>query len=263
MVFPVKRLIDWFHENKRDLPWRGSMDIYKIWLSEVMLQQTQVTTVIPYYHRFLREFPDVKSLAGADEESVLKLWEGLGYYNRCRNLHHAARKILSHFKGNIPDTPETFSSLPGVGPYILAAVMSMARGYPMPAVDGNVIRVYCRFIGIKENIRQPKVIKRITEELEKIIPAESPGGFNEAMMELGAILCSPKKPACSACPLNRECVARLTSQQDVIPFKSAPKKAPRYRISIAIILKGAKFYIQKRPAGGHLGGMWEFPGGKR
>lgn len=263
MAFPVKKLLEWFRENKRELPWRGTDDIYKIWLSEVMLQQTQVVTVIPYYRRFLQHYPGVRELAKADGESVLKLWEGLGYYNRCMNLHKAARLIESQFGGEIPGTPEEFAPLPGVGPYILAAVMSMARGYPLPAVDGNVIRVYCRFQGTADDIRTAAVKNRIKKELEKIIPLESPGEFNEAMMELGALICLPKNPKCETCPLNPGCRARLTAQVDLIPFKSPGKRTPLYKVSIAVIVKGDKFYIQKRPLGGHLGGMWEFPGGKQ
>jgi A/G-specific adenine glycosylase len=263
MAFPVERLIDWFQKNKRDLPWRNTKNMYKTWLSEVMLQQTQVTTVIPYYQRFLQQFPNVKKLAQADSEAVLKLWEGLGYYNRCLNLHKAARLIESRFDGEIPETPEEFKELPGVGPYILAAVMSMARGFPLPAVDGNVIRVYCRFKGIADDARRPAVKNRITKELGKIIPIKYPGDFNEAMMELGALICLPRNPRCGSCPLSRDCVAKLTSRTGLLPFKSVRKEVPRYNVSIAVILEGGKFYIRKRPPGGHLGGMWEFPGGKR
>lgn len=263
MAFSVEKLLGWFRENKRELPWRGTKDIYKIWLSEVMLQQTQVATVIPYYRRFLEHYPGVRELAKAGGESVLKLWEGLGYYNRCMNLHKAARIIEDRFWGEVPDTPGEFASLPGVGPYILAAVMSIARGYPLPAVDGNVIRTYCRLNGVTDDVRKPAVKNQITKELEKIIPPKSPGNFNEAMIELGALICLPKKPLCDACPLNPDCVARITSQTGRIPFKSPRKKAPLYKVSIAVILKGEKFYIQKRPLGGHLGGMWEFPGGKQ
>lgn len=263
MTFPVERLINWFQKNKRQLPWRGVGDIYKTWVAEVMLQQTQVTTVIPYYLRFLEHFPSVKHLAAASEDAVLKLWEGLGYYNRCRNLHQAAKIIENRFNGTIPGSPGEFGALPGVGPYILAAVMSIARNYPLPAVDGNVIRVYCRFTGITDDIRKPAVKLRIMKELTQIIPAAAPGDFNEAMMEIGALLCSPVNPVCSACPINPACTAHLTAQVKNIPFKSPAKKTPLYRVAIAVILKEKKFFIQKRPAGGHLGGMWEFPGGKQ
>lgn len=259
---PIDELLRWYRANRRDLPWRSTRDIYKTWLSEVMLQQTQVTTAIPYYHRFLERFPTIEALAKADQDEVLKLWEGLGYYGRCRNLHRAAKLVVSRFQGQVPRTPQEFASLPGVGPYIQAAVLSIVENLPLPAVDGNVIRVYCRFKGIEEDIRKTAVKSRITRELKSIIPHESPGDFNQALMELGALVCTPKAPACGACPLSRRCAAKKTSRVGNIPFKSAKKKVPTYRVSIGVILKGDKFYIQKRPAYGHLGGMWEFPGGK-
>ncbi|MCX6581697.1 MAG: A/G-specific adenine glycosylase [Candidatus Aminicenantes bacterium] len=261
----VKKLLDWFQTNQRNLPWRKTKDIYHIWASEVMLQQTQVTTVIPYYKRFLERFPTVGRLARGSEQEVLKLWEGMGYYSRIRNFHRAARQVMTVYDGKIPDTPETFQKLPGVGPYIAAAVLSIALDIPLPAVDGNVMRVYTRFHGIADDIRKNTTRDRIFNELKGIIPTEPPGAagdFTQAFMELGALICTPQKPRCDACPFHEQCIAFTTNTIDRYPFKSPAGKVPEYKVSIGIIIKEAKFYIQKRPSEGHLGGLWEFPGGK-
>ncbi len=262
MAFPLKELLLWYRRHKRDLPWRRTRDIYRIWISEVMLQQTQAAAVIPYYRRFLRRFPDVYSLARAGEEEVLKLWEGMGYYNRCHNLQRAAQLVVSTFNGRIPESPEQFGRLPGVGPYILAAVMSIVVSLPLPAVDGNVLRVYTRLMGIHDDISRSVTKKRISGELARIIPPDCPGDFNQALMELGALTCTPRTPRCPACPLREECSAHITRRTAAIPFKSPKAKIPQYDVSTAVILKDNHFFIQKRPSAGHLGGMWEFPGGK-
>jgi A/G-specific adenine glycosylase len=258
----VEKLLEWYGKNKRDLPWRGTKDVYAIWVSEVMLQQTQVTTVIPYYFRFLERFPTVRHLARAAEQEVLKLWEGLGYYSRGRNLHRAAKKIMDEYNGKIPGTPEEFKTLPGVGPYVVAAVLSIARGIPLPAVDGNVMRVYTRFRGISDDIRKNMTRNRIFKELQEIIPVDAAGDFNQAFMELGAMVCLPKTAKCTVCPLSEDCTAYINRAVDRYPFKSPLKEVPEYDVSIGIIIKGDQFYIQKRPSEGHLGGLWEFPGGK-
>ncbi len=262
MRFPINELLDWYDKNKRDLPWRHTRDIYKIWISEVMLQQTQVAAATPYFERFVRELPDIRSLAQADEEMVLKLWEGMGYYNRCRNLQRAARIVMEEFSGIIPQTPERFETLPGAGPYITAAVMSIAAGHPMPAVDGNVMRVCARFSGIEEDISRGNTKTLIAARLQTIIPKQRPGDFNQAMMELGALICLPQRPRCNDCPLHGDCDAYRTGRTGLLPVKAAKKKIPHYRVSVAVIRRGDSFFIQKRPASGHLGGMWEFPGGK-
>ncbi|MDQ1351346.1 MAG: Adenine glycosylase [Acidobacteriota bacterium] len=261
----VKKLLDWYHAHKRDLPWRKTKDIYPIWVSEVMLQQTQVTTVIPYYKRFLERFPTIQHLAEGSEQEVLKLWEGMGYYSRIRNLHRAAQQVMKGYDGKIPDTAETFQKLPGVGPYIAAAVLSIALDIPLPAVDGNVMRVYTRFHGISDDIRKNTVRQHIFKELKGIMPTEPPGAagdFTQAFMELGALVCTPQKPQCQSCPLNEQCTAFTNNTIECYPYKSPTGKVPEYRVSIGIIFKEDKFYIQKRPSEGHLGGLWEFPGGK-
>lgn len=259
---PVKQLLEWYNAGKRDLPWRHTSDIYAVWISEVMLQQTQVSTVIPYYLRFLERFPNVADLAAASEQDVLKLWEGLGYYSRGRNLHKAAKKVIDDFNGEIPGTLETFSTLPGVGPYIASAVLSIARGIPLAAVDGNVMRVYTRFKAIEDDIRKNATRTMITKELQEIIPKKSAGDFTQAFMELGALVCTPKKPKCSECPFQAQCTALQTNTIDRCPVKSPLKKAPEYDVAIAVIVDDNKIFIQKRPSEGHLGGLWEFPGGK-
>jgi A/G-specific adenine glycosylase len=260
--FPVNKLLEWYAKSKRGLPWRSTKDIYVIWVSEVMLQQTQVTTVIPYYFRFLEKFPTVEHLARAEEQEVLKFWEGLGYYSRGRNLHRAAKKIMTEYNGKIPGEPGEFRKLPGVGPYIMAAVLSIVFNIPLPAVDGNVMRVYTRFRGIGDDIRKNATRNRIFKELQAIIPVEAAGDFNQAFMELGAMVCLPKVPKCESCPLNEHCTAYIDRAVDRYPFKSPLKGVPEYNVSIAVISKGDRFYIQKRPSEGHLGGLWEFPGGK-
>jgi A/G-specific adenine glycosylase len=262
MGFPVKKLLGWYGKNKRDLPWRGTKNIYAIWVSEVMLQQTQVTTVIPYYFRFLERFPAVEHLALASEQEVLKSWEGLGYYSRGRNLHRAAKKVMTEYSGKIPGDPGEFKKLPGVGPYMMAAVLSIAFNIPLPAVDGNVMRVYTRFRGIADDIRKTMTRNRIFKELQAIIPVEAAGDFNQSLMELGAVVCLPKVPKCTVCPLGQDCTAYIDRALERYPFKSPLKEVPEYNVSIGIISKRDRFYIQERPSEGHLGGLWEFPGGK-
>jgi len=262
MNFPVDELSDWYEKHKRELPWRGTGDLYQVWVSEVMLQQTQVATVIPYFRRFIKRFPNVRVLAGAEEEDVLKIWEGLGYYGRCRNLQKAARLIVVKFNGEIPTDPHEFDLLPGVGPYILGAVMSIAVGHPLPAVDGNVTRVYCRLQGITDDSGRSTLKTLAIKELGRVVPKDNPGDFNQALMEIGALICTPRSPRCPDCPLKKACVAFQTSQVDIIPYKEPTRRVPRYPVSIAVILQDNRFYIQKRPPEGHLGGMWEFPGGK-
>lgn len=262
MTFPVDELLRWFAINKRVLPWRETTDIYAVWVSEIMLQQTQVNTVIPYYNRFLERFPTVRHLSEGTEQDVLKLWEGLGYYSRVRNLYKAAQKVVEVYGGKIPDSPGDFEKLPGVGPYVKAAVLSITRNVPLPAVDGNVMRVYTRFRGIPDDIRKTATRNLIFNELKEIIPSQTPGDFNQAMMELGALVCTPQTAHCSRCPLKKQCTAFDTYTVDRYPYKSPGRKVPEYRVSVGIILKGHTLYIQKRPSEGHLGGLWEFPGGK-
>ncbi|MCP4366533.1 MAG: A/G-specific adenine glycosylase [Deltaproteobacteria bacterium] len=260
--FPTRSLLNWYGKNKRDLPWRKTGDPYKIWLSEVMLQQTQVKTVIPYYQRWLERLPFIQDLAAASEHKVLKLWEGLGYYNRCHNFQKAAQLVCRQYNGKVPDHPDLFLKLPGVGPYILSAVMSIAFKRVLPVVDGNVLRVVTRYIELWDDISKSGTKNKVYQMLLDLIPENNPGNFNQAVMELGALVCTPKNPTCSSCPLKKTCQAKEKESIESLPVRIRNKKIPLYKVALAVILKNNKFLIQKRPTTGHLAGMWEFPGGK-
>ncbi len=252
-------LIDWYKAHGRRLPWRETTDPYAIWVSEVMLQQTQVATVIPYYHRFLNQFPSVRHLAQADLQDILKGWEGLGYYSRARHLHRAAGIVVSRFEGRIPDDPAAFQSLPGVGDYIAAAVMSIAFGRVMPVVDGNVKRVLARLLEIDTPVNQNGAHKRFLAPATDLICPRQPADFNQAIMELGALICRPKNPGCSNCPLADPCQARQHQTTTEFPRRITPKKIPHRRLIYGVILKNGKMLVVQRPESGFLGGLWEFP----
>ncbi len=253
--------MSWYDHHRRKLPWRKTSDPYKIWVSEVMLQQTTVPAVLPYYRNWIRLFPDIRTLARARPQQVLKAWEGLGYYERARNLHRAARLISAGPIAAIPQTYEELSALPGFGPYTTAAVLSIAFGQPYPVLDANIRRTMMRVLAIKKN-PDARTEKRVSCELARLMPGEDPGKFNQAMMELGALVCRPRNPRCLLCPVRRFCRAYERGEQEVIP-------PPRKRIYsgidsvVGIIWKSGRVLIQKRPASGLLAGLWEFPGGKR
>lgn len=256
------KLLTWYHENKRDLPWRKTQDPYHIWVSEVMLQQTQVATVTDYFNRFIKRFPDVTSLAAADLSDVLKLWEGLGYYSRARHLHLAAHEVVRYHGKTVPDTPNHFRKLPGVGDYINAAVQSIAFGHPLAVVDGNVKRVLSRLFLIKTPVNIAGAHARFLPYAEKIIDRSEPSSFNQAMMELGATICKPgDAPLCSQCPVATLCRAYIESKTKVYPKRKDSKKVPIREMATGLILNKEHFLVIKRPLQGFLGGMWEFPGG--
>ncbi len=257
-----RALLSWFRRNRRDLPWRRVRDPYAIWLSEIMLQQTRVETVIDYYTRFLERFPTVDSLAAAREDDVLKLWEGLGYYSRALNLLKTARVIAERFDGVFPSTVEELQLLPGIGRYTAGAIASIAFGVRAPVLDGNVKRVLTRLYAIEERIDQAATINRLWELAEALVPPRSPGDFNQALMELGARICLPKKPLCSGCPIRARCEARALGFQDRIPAQRPSKKLPHCHVVAAAIRKNGRYLLGKRPPDGMLGGLWEFPGGK-
>ena len=262
--FFAEDLLQWYHSEKRDLPWRRTDDPYKIWISEIMLQQTQVNTVIPYYHRFLEAFPTVHDLAKADQQQVLKLWEGLGYYSRGRNLHQAAKMVVENFDGRLPDKYDEITSLKGIGPYSAAAILSIAFNKNYAVVDGNVIRVLTRYSGIKDDIRSAKVKNRVQDLADDLLSKTDPGNFNQAIMELGATVCTPKNPSCDMCPVSSNCVAFQTAETDVIPYKSKAKKVPHHQIGVGLIVNDSgELLIALRPNDVMLGGLWEFPGGKK
>jgi A/G-specific adenine glycosylase len=260
---PVGKLLRWAARNLRDLPWRVEpRDPYRVWVSEIMLQQTQVVSVIPYFRRFIERFPTVQALAAAPLDDVLKLWEGLGYYARARNLFRAARKVVAEFEGCLPDTVEELSQLPGIGRYTCGAIASIAFGRDAPVVDGNVKRVLCRVYAIRGDARQPAVQKKLWACAEANLPKGKGGRWNEAMMELGATVCTPRSPRCDECPLAGVCRARALGTQEQLPTKATKKRLPHYDVTAAVIRKRGRILIAQRPVGGMLGGLWEFPGGK-
>jgi len=256
-----RKLLRWYEAHSRRLPWREYCDPYKIWVSEVMLQQTTVQAVLPYYSAWIKTFPNLKSLSQAPLQKVLKSWQGLGYYQRAKNLHKASKIILDKFKGRIPQDSKELRKLPGFGPYITAAVLSLAFGKPYPVVDANVRRVLMRLKGARGEAN-PKNDKELLDFLAPHFPHKMPGIFNQGMMELGALVCRPKNPSCLLCPLSDFCQAFKDGKQEVIPL---PKKRNYRKIEavVAIIRKNGKLLIQKRPSKGLLADLWEFPGGKR
>ena len=270
------RLLAWYAEHRRDLPWRRTGDPYHIWVAEVMLQQTQVTTVIPYYERFLARFPTIETLSTADLDAVLKLWEGLGYYARARHLHAAARQVVSEFQGQIPDTLQALSSLPGIGPYTAGAILSVAYGQDVVAPDGNVRRVLGRAFAIDQDVTRGKGKRQLWELAASLLPSGRAGDFNQALMDLGATVCTPRAPLCHQCPLAQDCRAHQAGQEQKYPIRRPRRPVPHYEVTAGIIWKngrpgdladqvddGDRFLIAQRPAEGLLGGLWEFPGGKQ
>jgi A/G-specific adenine glycosylase len=262
----VQKLAQWYSHNRRLLPWRKSRNPYRIWVSEILLQQTQVETVRPYYLRFLKLFPSVRELANASLDDVLKAWEGCGYYARARNLHKASILIIKN-DGRLPRTYSGWLQLPGVGSYSAAAIASIAHDEPVAVIDGNVKRVLARILNEGHELKG-KPLQRLERTADSIMQTAydagvSPGDLNQAMMELGAVICRPASADCAACPVSSECKAyHCRTDVTVLPKKAVKKKLPHYNIAAAIIRKGNKILITQRPADGMLGGLWEFPGGK-
>jgi A/G-specific adenine glycosylase len=256
-----RKLLTWYRHNQRSLPWRETCDPYRIWISEIMLQQTQVDTAIPYYHRFLKAFPTVSSLAYAPLQDVLKAWENLGYYSRARNIHVAARIIVDKFGGQIPDNLEVIKTLPGIGQYTAGAILSIAYGQAHPAVDGNVRRILCRLFAIAKPMNNTREQKQLHKLAASLIPVKHPGDFNQAMMDLGAMICRAKNPDCSRCPVACSCQARLRDLQNVLPITGKTPEIP-HRLAAAAFIHNSegKLLVVQRPTSGLLASLWKLPG---
>lgn len=252
-------LISWFEDHKRDLPWRGEADPYKIWVSEIILQQTRVQQGWDYYLRFLDNFPTVKALADADEDRVLKVWQGLGYYSRARNMHAAAREIMAEHQGRFPNEYDKILSLKGIGRYTAAAIASIAFGLPYPAVDGNVIRIVSRIFGVCEDVTQPAVIKQITEICEAQIDRRQPGLFNQAAMDFGATHCTPRNPLCSECPFKSECYALRNNLVDILPIKKKKAELKHRYFHYTMYFSDNQTIIEKRTGMDIWRNMYQFP----
>jgi A/G-specific adenine glycosylase len=254
-----RKLLTWFDRNARTLPWRADRDPYRIWVSEVMLQQTTVAAVAPRFEQFLAAFPDVHALAAADEQDVLKVWEGMGYYSRARNLHRAARRLVETHDGALPDDPAVWAELPGVGRYILAAVLSQAFDRRLPIVEANTTRVLCRLFAQAGDPKSAPVNAWLWETAADILPRKRVGDFNQALMELGALVCTPRKPDCMNCPLKNECLARREGIQDRIPRRPARPRIVEVREVCVVARHGGRVLLTRRPADGRWANMWEFP----
>lgn len=253
-------LINWFQSEQRELPWRADKDPYKVWVSEIMLQQTKVDTVIPYFLNFIDKFPTVTSLAGADEQEVLKAWEGLGYYSRARNLQQAVREVAATYGGEVPNTPVELGALKGIGPYTKGAILSIAYNIAEPAVDGNVMRVLSRILRIEEDIAKPKTRRIFENVVNRLISQVDPSSFNQGLMELGALVCTPKSPSCMLCPVQSHCIAFRDDVQTQLPIKSKAKKQKRLAYyTFAITNEQGEYVIEQRPETGLLASMWQFP----
>ena len=261
-------LLAWWDAGHADLPWRRTLDPYAIWVAEIMLQQTQITAVIPYYERWLARFPTVEALAAAPLEDVLKLWEGLGYYSRARNLHAAARVVVEEHGGQLPRTVDQLTRLPGIGRYTAGAITSIAFDTPAPVLDGNVVRVLSRLFDLDEDVTRPAARRRLWQLAEDVLPVSRTGDFNQALMELGQQICLPQNPRCLICPLSAVCLARQRGTQPERPVRPPRRHTPHFDVVAAVIWRdGApsatgRFLIARRPLDGLLGGLWEFPGGK-
>ncbi len=259
----VRTLLAWFDRHRRPMPWRDAPTPYHVWISEIMLQQTQVVAATPYFERFVSRFPDVQALAAAPLDAVLKAWEGLGYYARARNLHAAARRVCREHGGRLPATAAGWRALPGVGPYTAAAIASISAGEPVPAVDGNVVRVMTRLLAIEEDSTRPALRARLESTLAAILPRRRAGDFNQALMELGALVCRPRRPACAGCPLRRACRARAGGLTDRLPLRPARARRRHVHVVACLVRRNGRLLIGQRRPEQMLGGLWEFPGGKQ
>jgi len=256
-------LLNWYEENARQLPWRGLTDAYAIWISEVMLQQTRVETVVPYFKRWMARFPDIHAQAQAPLSDVLQAWEGLGYYSRARNLHQAAQIIVEQYNGELPHSAAELQKLPGIGRYTAAAIASITFGQDEPTLDGNIRRVLSRLFDVRAEARSAQGEQLLWQLAEEHAPPGQVAQYNQALMDLGATLCTPRHPQCERCPVSDFCQARAQGVQEQRPVKKRRKPIPHHTVAAAIIQQNGAVLIAQRPPGGLLGGLWEFPGGKQ
>ncbi|MCI8590418.1 MAG: A/G-specific adenine glycosylase [Clostridiales bacterium] len=252
------KLLCWYDENKRDLPWRHAKEPYHIWISEIMAQQTRIQFLLAYYNRFITLFPTVESLAAAPEEEVLKAWEGLGYYSRAKNLQKAARVIVQDYSGRIPDTKEELIALPGIGEYTAGAILSIAYDKPVPAVDGNVLRVFARLEDDDTDIMQPAAKRTTAKRVEQLFPAARAGCFTQALMELGALVCIPQNPKCENCPLVQDCYAFASHRQHILPIKAAKAAPKECEKTVLVIVNETGEILMRQRSETLLSGLWEF-----
>lgn len=259
----AQQLLNWYHEHARSLPWREDPAPYRVWVSEIMLQQTRVETVLAYFERWIAQFPNVKILAAAHEQEVLQCWEGLGYYSRARNLHRAARIVVDAHGGELPTDRQTLESLPGIGPYTAGAITSIAFGQDEAALDGNIRRVYARLFNVDQPTRERETEKHLWAIACQQLPSGQAGDYNQALMDLGATICTPRNPNCEACPLQNLCEAYTLDVQELRPVKIARPPVPHHTVAAAVIHRYGLVLIAQRPPNGLLGGLWEFPGGKQ
>ena len=263
----VERLQNWWDQGSADLPWRRSKDPYAVWVAEVMLQQTQIATVIPYYESWMSRFPTVNALAQASLDDVLKQWQGLGYYSRARNIHAAAAIVQDKYGGQLPDEVSVLMQLPGIGRYTAGAIASIAFNRPEPVLDGNVIRVLSRLVDLQQDVTKGGTRQELWRLASNLVPEEKPGDYNQALMELGQRICLPTTPNCPECPVSRLCLAREHGTQYERPVRPPKKRTPHYDVVAGIIWQSqasadGHFLISRRPLNSMLGGLWEFPGGK-
>ena len=256
-------LLHWYNQNARDLPWRKDPHPYAVWVSEIMLQQTRVETVIPYFERWMRSFPTLAALASASQQQVLAAWEGLGYYGRARNLHKSAQIVMERYGGDLPSDLDSLSKLAGIGRYTAGAIGSIAFGLDTAALDGNIRRVLARLFDVSEPARSAAGEKRLWELAEIHLPHGRAAEYNQALMDLGAMICTPRQPDCKSCPLHSNCLALARGTVEERPARQQRQPTPRYIVTAAVIWREGNVLIAQRPANGLLGGLWEFPGGKQ
>jgi A/G-specific adenine glycosylase len=257
------RLLAWYAANRRSFPWREAPQPYAVWVAEIMAQQTRLETMLPFFRRWMARFPSIAALAAASQQEVLNEWEGLGYYSRARNLHQAARVVMDEHAGALPSTAADLQKLPGIGRYTAGAIASIAFGEDAPLVDGNVKRVFGRVLALEEPVNTPAGEKRIWQIVGQHLPAGHAGDFNQALMDLGAVVCLPRQPLCGACPLSDLCLARQAGEEGDYPVKISRAKIPHHTVAAAVLRRDGRVLIAQRSEDTLLGGMWEYPGGKQ